>query len=117
MTDHEQRCIVDLGDIHDSHAALHSVRRLTDEAVGATIESYLKLTGVLLNRRNPRGWFMWLDFPINSIFVTRCSDPPAPRAPDNKWQPWRYFVEAEMHEESRQATATAFYHEDFLNQS
>ena len=57
---------------------------------------------------------MWLDSPANSIFVTRCSDPPAPQAPDDKWQPWHYFVEAEISEQGSPAKATDFYHEDYL---
>lgn len=116
MINPEQRCTVDLGDLHDPEAPRHAVRALEDKAVRATIESYLELTGVLLDRRNPRGWFLWLDSPTNSIFITRCSDPPASTAPDSKWQPWCYIIEAEVHEQGGgQATATAFYHKEFLD--
>jgi len=115
MTSPERRCTVDLGDLHDPDAPRHTVRALRDKTIRDAIESYLELTGVILDRRNPRGWFIWLDRPRNSIFITRCSDPPASTASDNRWQPWYYFVEAEMHEEGGQAKATAFYHQDFLD--
>lgn len=114
MATPEQRCTVDLGDFHDRDAPRHAVRCLEDKTVGAVIESYLELTGVILGRTNPRGWFFWLDSPTNSRFTTRCSDPPASRAPDSKRQPWYYFVTAEIREPGGQATAMDFGHVDSL---
>lgn len=115
MADPQLRYKVDLGDPHDPRAPRHAVRALEDVSVRTAIENYLELTGVLINRRNPRGWFFWLDPVSTTVFIARCSDPPAPNAPDDKWQPWHYFVEAEVAEQEGRATATDFYHEDFLS--
>jgi hypothetical protein len=116
MANPEQRLRVYLGDLYDPDAPRHAVRRLEDKSVKDAIVSYLELKGVVLDRRNPRGWFLWADPPKNSIFITRCSDPPALTAPDDKWQPWHYFIEAEINEQG-EVIATDFYHEDFLNSS
>jgi hypothetical protein len=113
MANPDERCTVDLGDSHDRRSLRHEVEHLEDETVAALIEGYLELTGVILGRSNPGGWFFWLDPPTNSRFITRCSDPPASTAPDSKRQPWYYYVTAEIREPGR-AIAVDFGHVDSL---
>lgn len=115
MANLHPRCKVNLGDLLDPDAPRHAVREIRDVAVRSAIEGYLELTGVLLGRSNPKGWFIWLYPPPARVFVTRCGDPPAPGASDHKWESWRYYVEAEVSAPGPCAKATSFFHEDLLN--
>jgi hypothetical protein len=115
----ETRCLVDLGRIDSARAIRHSIERIASIRVRTEIEDYLTVTGVAVGRTLPQGWFDWLDATAAGtsarFFSARCADPPSPDdGDDDGYQPWNYFVIAEVRDRSAapwQAAGLRFVHE------
>jgi hypothetical protein len=114
----ETRCIVDLGDIRRPTSIRHTVERIINIAVRSQVEYYLTRSGVVIGRSEPAKWFGWIDVPepgaLPGNFFARCADPPDPNALDDGYQPWNYFVIAEIQDRTGipwRAHGRAFRHD------
>ncbi len=87
-----------------------------DQLLRTSIEGYLTQQGVELNRSDPPGWFQWLD-DEQTVFHTRCADPPGKDAIDDGKQPFNYFIRATVSRSFTgkwRAAGQDFYHETKL---
>jgi|SRR3954447_16044141 len=114
----EIRVRVELGSLRLASAIRWYIQPLPLD-VRTAIAGYLEGPGVVMERAWPPGWFHWLDAPVKSVFISRCSDPPTVWS-EYRDQPWNFFVEAEIigglgaSSSGQRAIATDFYHESKL---
>jgi hypothetical protein len=110
------RCPIDLGQKTDPRSPRFRISLIRDSAIRTAIEGYLSIRGVELDRDAPPGWFQWLD-PDETLFQTRCGDPPGSDAVDNGYQPFNYYVRAKLSKSilgNPRALGQDFFHETDL---
>lgn len=110
------RCKIDLGQKTDPQSPRFRIALIRDGVVRTSIEGYLTMRGVELNRDIPPGWFEWLD-DKRTTFQARCAEPPEDAKEDDGYQPFNYFVRAKLSPSRpgvHRAIGEDFFHETSL---
>jgi hypothetical protein len=95
MTTEGRRCTIGLGTPSRPSWLKIVTERIENAPLRQAIESYLSKTGILLDRTSPTGWFTWLAS-SSDRFAARCAEPPTGNFTDDGYQPWNYYVLAEI---------------------
>jgi hypothetical protein len=110
-------CTIDLGKKTDPRSPQFRIALIRDAAVRTSIQGYLTVHGVELDRSNPPGWFQWLD-DEQTIFQARCAEPSEHSdGVDDGYQPYNYFVQARLSRPRpglQNALGEDFFHEKTL---
>lgn len=112
-----RRQAVDLGSRNNPRSPRFRIALIRSEAVRTSIEGYLTARGVEIGRLDPPGWFQWLD-EERAVFQARCGEPPGGRDPDDGYQPFNYYIQAEIIKPrigKIRAIGVDFYHERILS--
>ena len=111
-----RRCLIDLGSKRNPRSPQFRIALIRSEYVRTSIQGYLTERGVILDLKDPPGWFQWLD-EEHTVFHIRCADPPTGDEPDDGKQPFNYFVRVRISRSltgKLRAIGEDFYHESDL---